>query len=84
MRAISGKPRRRYDQWRDVAGEPIPAQCRVEQIAVASEHGATAVRLGKRGRVIRRVRDRLHVRFDGEDKDHTIRPHLGRESGGEW
>lgn len=39
----------RIRPWRDVDGTHSPAGCRVEQIAVAKEHGAVASRLHQRG-----------------------------------
>jgi hypothetical protein len=57
---------------------------RVEQIAVASEHGTTPARMRQHGTVIHRGRRgrgnlRLRVRFDGEDTTPvSIRPHLAR------
>lgn len=76
---MSPQPNRRYDQWRDVEGTHIPVGCRIEQVAIAKEHGALTSRLRKRGEVIRWGRgSRLQVRFDGETKPVSIRPHLVR------
>jgi hypothetical protein len=51
---------------------------------VAKEHGALSHRLGKRAEVIGRTRgNRLRVRFDGEDRQISIRPHLVRVVGTE-
>ncbi|MBV8541794.1 MAG: hypothetical protein JO063_04550 [Pseudonocardiales bacterium] len=65
-----------YDRWRDAEGTPIPPRCRVEQVAVAKEHGALPSRLRKQGQVLGRGTTRLSVRFDGEDHSVSIRPHL--------
>jgi hypothetical protein len=74
---VSLQPNRRYDRWRDAEGTHIPVGCRVEQVAIAKEHGALTSRLHKRGDVISRSRgSRLQVRFDGETKPVGIRPHL--------
>ncbi len=51
---MSGRARPAYDPWRDVDGTPIPVGARVEQVAVAKEHGALSARLHQRGEVIRR------------------------------
>lgn len=68
-----------YDRWRDGRGVHIPDGCRVEQVEVAKEHGALSRRLGMRAEVIGRSQsNRLRVRFDGEDKPVSIRPHLVR------
>ncbi|MGH8996026.1 MAG: hypothetical protein ACRDYB_08375, partial [Acidimicrobiales bacterium] len=78
---MSAPKRPVYDRWRDVAGVHIPDGARVEQIAVAKEHGALRCRLHQRGVVIGRPRrggNRLYVRFDGEDTEVSIRPHLLR------
>jgi hypothetical protein len=74
-------PRPRYDPWRDTDDTPVPLRCRVQQITVAKEHGALRSRLNHHGEVIDRRGTRLHVRFDGEDKPVTIRPHLVRVLG---
>lgn len=75
-RAVSLRSARpRYDPWRDIDGGPIPDGCRVEQVALAKEHGAVSRRLGKRGVVVGRVRGvRLRVLFDDEAEPVTIRP----------
>jgi hypothetical protein len=76
---VSAQPNRRYDRWRDAEGTHIPVCCRIEQVAIAKEHGALTSRLGKRGEVISWGRgSRLQVRFDGETKPVSIRPHLVR------
>ena len=67
-----------YDRWRDADGTHIPDRCRVEQIAVATEHGAVPSRLSKRGEVIGRGADRVNVEFGGEGKVASVRPHLLR------
>ncbi len=67
-----------YDPWRDVHGHPIPAQCRIEQVAVGKNHGALPSRLQMHGEVVGRALTRLTVRFDGEDELIGIRPHLVR------
>ncbi|MGH3809356.1 MAG: hypothetical protein ACRDRU_22575 [Pseudonocardiaceae bacterium] len=56
-------PRPGYDPWRDAHGTPIPPQCRIEQIAVAKEHGALASRLHRQAQVFGRSLTRLTVRF---------------------
>ena len=72
-------PRAPYDPWRDVHGTHIPDGCRVEQIAIAKEHGALSSRLGSRGRVLGRRGCRLVIRFEGEhERVVSIRPHLVR------
>jgi hypothetical protein len=75
-------PRPAYDRWRDVHGRHIADGCRVEQVAVGKERGALASRLGKRGEVLGRALgsngNRLYVRFDGEETQVSIRPHLVR------
>jgi hypothetical protein len=78
---VSGRARPPYDPWRDVDGVPISVGCRVEQVAVAKEHGAHSARLHKHGVVIRRGHRgrghlRLYVCFEGEDAPVSIRPHL--------
>ncbi|MGH3846697.1 MAG: hypothetical protein ACRDS0_35550 [Pseudonocardiaceae bacterium] len=78
---MSGRSRPVYDRWRDIAGIHIDDGARVEQVAVAKEHGALRGRLHKRGVVIGRPQrggNRLYVRFDGEDTEVGIRPHLLR------
>ncbi|MGH3778876.1 MAG: hypothetical protein ACRDRR_24605 [Pseudonocardiaceae bacterium] len=67
-----------YDRWRDADGTHIPEECRVEQIAVAKEHGALPSHLRKQGWVTGRGNVRLTVLFDGEDKPSGVRPHLVR------
>jgi hypothetical protein len=68
-----------YDRWRDARGVHIPDGCRVEQVLVAKEYGGLPHRLRKRAQVIGRSRsNRLYVRFDGEDRQVSIRPHLVR------
>jgi hypothetical protein len=62
---------------------PIPLGARVEQIAVAKEHGARRERLHQHGTVIHRGRKgrghlRLYIRFDGETEAASVRPHLVR------
>ena len=69
---------RPYDPWRDTHGDPIPQQCRVEQVAVGKNHGALPSRLHKQGQVTGRGLTRLTVRFDHEDELVHIRPHLVR------
>ncbi|MGH7261147.1 MAG: hypothetical protein ACREI9_10760 [Nitrospiraceae bacterium] len=71
-------PRPAYDPWRDVEGTHIPGQCRVEQIAVSKEYGALPSRLHQQGLVLGRGTNRLYVRFDGDDKLVSLRPHLVR------
>jgi hypothetical protein len=76
---VSPQRNRRYDRWRDVEGTHIPVGCRVEQVAIAKEHGALTSRLGKRGDVISWGRgSRVQVHFDGETQPVSIRPHLVR------
>jgi hypothetical protein len=79
---LQGRGRRSrpaYDRWRDAAEVSIPAGARVEQVLVDRAHGALASRLGKQAQVIRRSRSsRLVVRFDGETRLVSIRPHLVR------
>jgi hypothetical protein len=80
---VSGQARPPYDPWRDTKGTSIPVGARVEQVAVANEHGALTVRLHQHGVVISPGGlsgrgHRLHVRFDGETKPVSIRPHLLR------
>ena len=70
-----------YDPWRDARGTSIPVGARVEQLAVANEHGALTLRLHQHGVVIslggRSGRGhRLRVRFEGESEPVSIRPHL--------
>lgn len=72
---MSGRP---YDSWGDVDGVHIPDWCRVEQIAVAARYGARPSRLHKQGLVVGRGHNRLHVRFDGDGKVTSVRPHLVR------
>jgi hypothetical protein len=67
-----------YDPWRDAHGNPIPPHCRVEQVAIAKQHGALPSRRGKQGQVLGRGTTRLNVQFDGEDHPVSIRPHLVR------
>jgi hypothetical protein len=71
-------PRPAYNPWRDVAGTPIPEQCRIEQIAVNKEHGALPSRLHQQGQVISRGHTRLHVRFDHDNRLISLRPNLVR------
>lgn len=71
-------PAKPYDRWRDADGAPMPQQCRIEQVAVAKEHGALPSRLHKQGQVIGRGKNRLIVRFDSEKNVVRIRPHLVR------
>lgn len=75
---MAGSPRMPYDPWRDTDGAPTPPYCRVEQIAVAKEHGALRSRLHQQGEVVDRRGARLVVLFDGEEKSISIRPHLVR------
>lgn len=75
---MAGPPRPPYDPWRDTDGNPTPLRCRVEQIAVAKEHGALRSRLHQRGEVVDRRGTRLVMLFDGEAKAISIRPHLVR------
>ncbi len=80
---MSGRARPPYNPWRDVNGTPIPVGARVEQVAVAKEHGAVADRLHQDGVVISLGSlsgrgSRLRVRFDGETEPASIRPHLLR------
>ena len=80
-RVVSARARPAYDRWRDINGAHIPDGCRVEQVAVAKEHGALTARRGKRGEVLGRTQrgNRLRVRFDGEpSRPVDIRPHLLR------
>lgn len=68
-----------YDRWRDAEGTHIPVGCRVEQVDVNRAQGALRCRLGKRGVVVARSpSNRLRVRFDGEERWVSIRPHLVR------
>lgn len=68
-----------YDRWRDAAGRHVPNGCRVEQVEVDRDRGALRWRLHHQGEVTGRGRgSRLQVRFDGEDKPVSIRPHLVR------
>lgn len=67
-----------YDRWRDVDGVHVPDLCRVEQVAVDRLYGALRSRLCKHGQVIGRGTNRLYVRFDGEDRAASVRPHLLR------
>lgn len=67
-----------YDRWRDVDGTHILDQCRVQQVAIAKEHGALTSRLNKQGQVVGRTTTRLTVLFDGDAKPGNIRPHLVR------
>ncbi|MGH3540883.1 MAG: hypothetical protein ACRDTO_00685 [Mycobacterium sp.] len=78
---MSAPKRPVYDRWRDVVGVHIPDGARVEQVAVAKEHGALRCRLYQFGVVVGRPRrggNRLRVRFDGEGIEVSIRPHLVR------
>jgi hypothetical protein len=77
---MGGQPVSRppYDRWRDADGTHIPDRCRVEQIAVATEHGAVPSRLSKQGEVTGRRGYRVHVQFDRESKVASVRPHLLR------
>jgi hypothetical protein len=76
---VSGRARPAYDRWRDAEGVRIPDGCRVEQVAVSRDRGALACRLNKRGEVLGRSRShRIYVRFDGEQEQVSIRPHLVR------
>ncbi len=70
-----------YDRWRDTGGVHIADGCRVEQIAVATEHGAVPSRLSTRGEVTGRRGYRVNVRFDGESKVASVVPHLLRVLG---
>lgn len=61
----------------------FPWAARVEQVAVAKEHGALRTRLHQQGEVVshgKRGRGhlRLYVRFDGDTEAVSIRPHLVR------
>ncbi len=67
-----------YDRWRGADGTHILDRCRVEQIAVATEHGAVPSRLSKQGEVTGRRGYRVEVQFDGESKVASVRPHLLR------
>ncbi|MGH3809413.1 MAG: hypothetical protein ACRDRU_22860 [Pseudonocardiaceae bacterium] len=67
-----------YDPWRDAGDVHVDLGCRVEQIAVAKEHGALASRLHRQGRVTGRGGSRLRIHFDGEDTVTSVRPHLVR------
>ncbi|MGH3975232.1 MAG: hypothetical protein ACRDS9_18165 [Pseudonocardiaceae bacterium] len=67
-----------YDPWRDADGAPVFEGVRVEQVAAAKEHGALSRRLGQRGEVVDRAPTRLWVRFDGEQRPVSVRPHLVR------
>jgi hypothetical protein len=68
--------RPRYDRWRDINGIHIPIGVRVQQIGVDKTHGALQSRLHSSAEVIAYGRgSRLHVRFDGEERVVTIRPH---------
>ena len=67
-----------YDRWRDVDGVHVPDLCRVEQVGVDRLYGALRSRLRKHGEVVGRGNNRLYVRFDGEDRATTVRPHLMR------
>lgn len=75
---MAGPPRLPYDPWRDVDGVHIPVRCRVQQVAVAKEYGALSSRLHQQAEVVDRRGSRLVVRFDGEEKAVSIRPHLVR------
>ncbi len=76
---MSQRGRPAYDPWRDVDGAPIPVDCQVVQIAIATEHGAIPRRLHRRGRVVRRVGFRVQVAFDGEaGEPASVRPFLIR------
>jgi len=80
---VNPRARPAYDPWRDVDGTSIPVGARVEQVAVAQEHGARSARLRQRGEVIRRGQRgrghlRLYVRFQGDTEPVSIRPHLVR------
>lgn len=78
-RLANPPPARRYEPWRDAEGTHIPVGARVEQVAVAKEHGALASRAHQRAQVIRWGRGtRLLVRFEGETEPVSIRPHLLR------
>jgi hypothetical protein len=71
------RPRRPYDRWRDVRGNPITDGARVQQVAVDKAHGALPSRLGRSGTVTGRTRStRLYVVFDGENRTVSIRPDL--------
>lgn len=70
-----------YDRWRDVDGAHVAVGCQVEQVTLATEHGAVSKRLGKRGVVVGRRGHRLWVCFDGEDRTVTVRPFVVRVVG---
>lgn len=72
-------PRPPYDRWRDAEGVHIPPGARVRQVGVHKAHGALPSRLGKLGSVVGcTLGCRLYVRFDGEYRQVSIRPHLVR------
>lgn len=71
-------PQAPYDRWRDADDARVYEGVRVEQVAVAKEHGALSRRLGQRGEVVGRAPTRLWVRFDGEQRPVSVRPHLVR------
>jgi hypothetical protein len=77
---MGGQPVSRppYDRWHDADGTHVPDRCRVEQTAVATEHGAVPSRLSKQGEVTGRRGYRVHVQFDRESKVASVRPHLLR------
>jgi hypothetical protein len=76
---LASPPARRYDPWRDAKDTHIPVGARVEQVAVAKEHGALASRVHQRAQVTRWGHGtRLLVRFEGETEPVSIRPHLLR------
>jgi hypothetical protein len=80
---FASPPTRSYDPWRDAKDTHVHVGARVEQIAVAKEHGALAARLNKHGVVISLGGlsgrgYRLRVRFEGETEPASIRPHLVR------
>ncbi|MGH3845433.1 MAG: hypothetical protein ACRDS0_28990 [Pseudonocardiaceae bacterium] len=79
---LKGRGRRirpAYDRWRDAGGVSIPLGARVEQVLVDRPHGALPSRLGTQAVVIRHGRrNRLVVRFDGENQTVSIRPDLLR------
>ncbi|MGH3575676.1 MAG: hypothetical protein ACRDUW_28300 [Pseudonocardiaceae bacterium] len=75
---MSGRAQRAYDRWRDVDGTHVPVGARVEQTGTDARMGALRSRLHVRGQVTSRGTTRLVVRFDGETKPVSIRPHLVR------
>ncbi len=67
-----------YDRWSDADTVHISDGCRVEQVAVDTEHGALPSRLHSQGEIIGRGTNRVNVRFDGEAKMVSVGPHLVR------